>query len=92
MSTALRDWDDLDEGSAGSHGGSGMDQGSERACWELMAQSRGLGGRVAAKRALASVRAWFGEPEDGVWLFGRPCWQEGCRVQERVSLNTRAIE
>lgn len=38
MSTALRDWDDLDKGSAGSHGGNGMDQGSERACCELMAR------------------------------------------------------
>lgn len=27
MGTALRDWDDLDKGSAGSHGGNGIDQG-----------------------------------------------------------------
>lgn len=38
MSTALRDWDDLDKGSAGSHGSNGMDQGSERACCKLMAR------------------------------------------------------
>lgn len=40
-----------------------------------------------------SMRAWFGEPEGGVQPFGRPCWQEGCGVQERVErFNAREVE
>lgn len=64
MSTALRDWDDLDKGSAGSHGGNGMDQGSERVCWELMAQSRGLGRKGGRK-------ACTGQCQSLVWGAGR---------------------